>query len=350
MRLPPATLTAIAEKIVHAGGSSPEEAAIVAKHLITANLMGHDSHGVGMLPAYCRNLANGTLIPNAKAKIVSQSGSLAVWDGNNGYGQVIAQSAMEWAVNAAASTGIAVHALRNTHHIGRVGTYGEIAADAGFLSITFVNGYSGPPRVAPYGGKEGRFSTNPICIAVPGTTTNPPVILDMATSRIALGKVRVAYNEGKQVISGALIDADGAPTDDPSVIYNAPHGAVLPFGEHKGYGLALICELLAGAIGGAGVIQSATMPDKGILNGWLTFVLDPSRLAAQSFIDAEIDALTEWVRSAPAADPAKPVLLAGDPERISRERREQDGIEIDPTTWSQIEAAAQALGLPTPLG
>ncbi len=340
-----ADLRALAARIVISGGSSSEEAAIVADHLVTANLMGHDSHGVGMLPSYCRNLAKGTLKPNAKPTIVQQSGSLAVWDGNNGYGQVIAKQAMEWAVNAAAVTGIAVHALRNTHHIGRVGTYGEIAADAGFLSITFVNGYSGPPRVTPYRGKEGRFSTNPICVAVPGTDANPPVILDMATSRIALGKVRVAFNDGKQVITGALVDADGAPTDNPGVIYTEPHGAVLPFGEHKGYGLALICEILAGAIGGAGVVRSASMEDKGILNGWLTFVLDPTRLAAQSYIEEEIDALLDWVRSAARADADLPVLIAGEPERIARAERERDGIYIDTTTWAQIEESAQALGI-----
>jgi uncharacterized oxidoreductase len=349
MHLSHTDLRALAHRIVLAGGSSPEEAAVVADHLVTANLMGHDSHGVGMLPSYCRNLAKGLLRPNAKPIVVQQSGSLAVWDGNGGYGQVIARAAMEWAVNAAAVTGIAVHALRNTHHIGRVGTYGEIAADAGFLSITFVNGYSGPPRVTPFRGKEGRFSTNPICIAVPGTDTNPPVILDMATSRIALGKVRVAYNEGRQVISGALVDADGHPTQQPGVIYNAPHGAVLPFGEHKGYGLALICEILAGAIGGAGVIKSASMPERGILNGWLTFVLDPTRLASQSFIEEEIDALLEWTRSAAPADPDLPVLIAGEPERISRAARERDGIEIDATTWGQIEEAAAGLGINLPL-
>jgi uncharacterized oxidoreductase len=199
--------------------------------------------------------------------------------------------------------------------------------------------------VTPFGGREGRFSTNPICIAVPGTDANPPVVLDMATSRIALGKVRVAYNSGKPVIPGALVDSKGRPTDDPGVIYSEPHGAVLPFGEHKGYGLAMICELLAGAIGGAGVIRSATMPEKGILNGWLTFVLDPARLEAGPMLAAETDALIAWVRSTPPADPAAPVLIAGEPERIARERRLRDGIEVDPTSWGLIRSHAAALGV-----
>lgn len=335
----------VATAILRAGGSSAAEAAVVADHLVVANLSGHDSHGVGMLPAYCRNLAEGKLKPGQKPRIVSESGSFAVWDGDGGYGQVIARDAMTWAIETARTHGIAVHGLRNTHHIGRVGTYGEMAAAAGLLSVQFVNAYGGPPKVAPHGGKEARFSTNPICIAVPGTATNPAVVLDMATSRIALGKVRVAYNQGRQVIPGALIDHAGAATTDPSVIYEEPVGAVLPFGEHKGYGLALICELLAGAVAGAGTIQSMTPPDRGIVNGWLTFVLDPARLTAGPFITQETDALIAWAKSAAASDPSMPVLVAGEPERIARAKRLAEGVEVDATTWGQIRDAATALGV-----
>ncbi|HEY0420266.1 MAG TPA: Ldh family oxidoreductase, partial [Acetobacteraceae bacterium] len=175
-------------------------------------------------------------------------------------------------------------------------------------------------------------------------------VLDMATSRIALGKVRVAYNQGKPVIPGALIDADGDPTTNPAVIYNEPVGAVLPFGEHKGYGLALICELLAGAVGGAGTIQSMTPPDRGIVNGWLTFVLDPARLTAGPFIQQETDALIAWAKSAAPADPEAPVLVAGEPERIARAKRRAEGIEVDDTTWGQIREVANALGVNIELG
>ncbi len=349
MKIPADQLQAFTLAIQRARGSDPAEAEEVAAHLIGANLAGHDSHGVVMLDAYRHNLTTGTLRPNATAEIILENNNFAVWDGANAYGQVVARQAMQWAIAAAQTHGVAIHALRNTHHIGRVGTYGEMAAAAGLLSISFVNGHSGPPRVTPYGGREGRFSTNPICIAVPGTATNPPVILDMATSRIALGKVKVAHNAGKQVIEGALIDHEGHPTTDPAVIYTDPRGAVLPFGEHKGYGLAMICELLAGAIGGAGVIHSATMPDRGIVNGWLTFVLDPQRLAAGPMIAAETDALIAWVRSTPPADPEAPVLLAGEPERIARAKRRAEGIEIDDTTLAQLRAHATALGVNTQL-
>jgi uncharacterized oxidoreductase len=332
-------------RLLKAGGCSETEAAIVTDHLVEANLSGHDSHGVGMLPHYFRNLAAGTLVPNQKPEVVSETATFAVWDGRSGYGQVIARDAMAWAIGAAKRHGVAVHGLRNTHHIGRVGTYGEIVAKAGLVSVHFVNGVSGPPAVAPYRGREGRFSTNPICIAVPGTAATAPIILDFATSRIALGKVRVAHNEGKQVLAGALIDTDGKPTTNPDVMYSEPRGNVLPFGEHKGSGLALIAELLAGAIVGSGTIQPANSRDRGIVNAMLTVVIDPERMTSRAFIEAEIDALIAYVKSAQPADPSLPVLIAGEPERIARAKRMKDGIEIDATTWKQICEVAGSAGV-----
>jgi len=325
-------------------GSEEAEARAVADHLVDANLAGHDSHGVGMLPHYVRNLKAGTLVPNRKPEVVSDSGSFAVWDGRNGYGQVIARDAMGWAIGAARRHGVAVHGLRNTHHIGRVGAYGEIAAAEGLVSIHFVNGNSGPPRVTPFRGREGRMSTNPVCIAVPGTATTAPVILDMATSRIAIGKVRVAYNKRKPVVEGALITADGKPTTDPATFYEEPFGSVQPFGEHKGYALALICELLAGAVVGSGTIQPANPRDRGIVNGMLTVVIDPERMATRAFLQAEVDAMIAYLKSTKAADPSLPVLVPGEPERIARAERIAQGIEIDDTTWREIGAAAKSVG------
>ena len=140
-----ARLRAFANRIVAAGGSSPDEAAIVAEHLVEANLRGHDSHGVGMLVAYVRDFEAGTLKVNQTPEIVSDTGTISVWDARAGYGQVIARQAVEWAIEAARKHGVAVNGLRNAHHIGRVGTYGEIAARAGMVALHFVNVASGPP-------------------------------------------------------------------------------------------------------------------------------------------------------------------------------------------------------------
>src|SRR5215469_7186073 len=215
MRIDHQRLRTFTVDFLRAGGSTADEARIVADHLVNANLAGHDSHGIGMLPHYTRNLRAGTLVPNQTPRVVQENGAVAVWDGQMGYGQVIALDAMDWVIATAKREGVAVHGLRNTHHIGRVGTYGEKVVASGLVSMHFVNAVSGPPKVAPFRGREGRLSTNPVCIAVPGTGTTPPVVLDMATSRIALGKVRVAYNEGHEVVANALIDAEGKPTRDP---------------------------------------------------------------------------------------------------------------------------------------
>ena len=200
------------------------------------------------------------------------------------------------------------------------------------------------PIVPPWQGKEGRVGTNPICVAIPGTKDTPPVILDMATSRIAIGKVRVAYNQQKPVVDGALITAEGKPTTDPSVLYEDPRGAVQPFGEHKGYALALIAELLAGAVVGASTIQPANPRDRGILNGMLTVVINPERMASASFVRTEVDALIAYMKATQPADPALPVLVPGEPERIARAQRIAEGIEIDDTTWKEIGEAARSVG------
>src|SRR3954471_9377774 len=334
-------LRTFANRIIAAGGSSPTETAIVAEHLVEANLRGHDSHGVGMLVAYVRDLENGTLKANQTPEIVSDSGTVSVWDARAGYGQVIARQAVEWAIGAAQKHGVAVNGLRNAHHIGRVGTYGEIAARAGMVALHFVNVASGKPGVAPFRGREGRFLTNPVCIAIPGTANNEPILLDFATSRVALGKVRVAHNAGKPMLDGALLDHAGQPTTDPSVMYTEPRGVVLPFGEHKGSGLALVCELLAGAIVGSPSVTTSTPPDLGIINGMLSIVIDPARLSARDSMLAEIDAMISWVKSSRPADPELPVLIAGEPERLARAQRIAKGIEVDDTTWGQLMDIAQ---------
>lgn len=330
-------LRGLVTRILRAGGANEDEAVTTADHLVLANLSGHDSHGVGLLPGYSDSLEHGRLVANQKPEVVSEFGSIAVWDGHGGFGQVIARDAMRWAIATAREHGVAVHGLRNTHHIGRVGTYGEMAAEAGMVSVHFVNGTAGVgPQVAPFGGREARHLTNPVCIAVPGTATTPATILDFATSRIAMGKVRVAHNSGKTLMEGVLLDHAGEPTTDPGAMFSTPRGVVLPFGEHKGSGLALACDLLCGAIVGMGTLREAHPPENGVRNGMLSFVLDPARMASRDFMEAEIDGLIAWVKSSAAIDPAAPVLVAGEPERMARARRMAEGIPIDDTTWREI--------------
>src|SRR6201986_3680232 len=318
MKIAQAKLRTLATRIVAAGGRTSTEADIVADHLVEAKLRGHDSHGVGMLVAYVRDYEAGTLKPNQAPEVVSDTGTISVWDAHAGYGQVIARQAVEWAIDAAKKHGVAVNGLRNAHHIGRVGTYGEIAARAGMVARHFVNVAWGAPGGAPFRGREGRFLTNPVCVAIPPTGNNEPILLDFATSRVALGKVRVAHNARKPMIDGALLDHAGKPTTNPSVMYTEPRGVVLPFGEHKGSGLALVCELLAGAIVGSTSIPTSKPPERGIPNRRPSIVVDPARLSSRDSMMAEIDAMIAWVKSAKPSDPDVPELVAGQPETSAK--------------------------------
>ncbi len=349
MIMQPEALTEFAAAIIEAAGSQRAEALEVARHLVEANLKGHDSHGVGMIPTYTTNVTAGRLHPNKHAEKISEMGSIAVFDGGMGYGQVIAREATEWAIAKTKETGLAMFAIRNTHHVARVGAYGEQAAVAGFVSIHFVNVLIAPGRTAPFGGTTGRFGTDPICITFPGNLGGgkkdaPPVVLDFATSRVAAGKLRVAMNEDKQMQPGVLIDAEGHDATDPNVFYKK-NGAMLPFGEHKGSGLALVCELMAGVLTGGGVMQG-NMTNHGVKNGMFTIMLDPAKFGDTGWMSNEMQTLLDWVKSSKPRPGVEEVLVAGEPERKSREKRLKTGIPVDTTTWGELVAAAKAAGVP----
>lgn len=332
--------------IVRHMGSDAEEAALVSDHLVRSNLSGHDSHGIGMLPHYLRSLRVDRLKPNTAAECIKDDGPMMIFDGHMGFGQRVAHEAMDAALARCRQTGIALLALRHAHHIGRIGTYGEQAVAAGMVSLHFVNVRDHEPWVVPFGGAAARFVTNPMCIAMPGTGRSGPVVLDMATSRIAVGKVRVAMNKGVPLPEGMLMDTHGQPTNDPNTLFADPkQSSLMPFGEHKGYGLALFCELLAGVLGGGGTIQPGNERLNGIMNNMLAIIIDPGRLVDRTWMQQEIDALIDYIKSSPPATGAESVLIAGDPERIAQAIRGKEGIPIDPTTWEQLLQTGEAVGL-----
>jgi uncharacterized oxidoreductase len=346
MAISPDDLRKFAAAIIAAAGSERAEAEEVAAHLVEANLKGHDSHGVGMIPTYVKNVKAGLLHPNRHARLVSETGALAVFDGGMGYGQVIAREATEWGIAKAKETGLAAFAVRNTHHVARVGTYGELAARAGLVSIHFVNVLIAPGRVAPFGGVGGRFGTDPVCITFPGTATLPPVVLDFATSRIAAGKIRVALNQGKKLEPGTLIDHDGRDSTDPAVFFarDDKGGSMLPFGEHKGSGLALAVQLLAGVLTGGGVMQE-NLPNRGVKNGMFSILVDPNRLGDKAWMEHEMETLISWVKSSPPRPGVDAVMVAGEPELKARGKRLADGIPVDRNTWTELTEAATLAGL-----
>ena len=247
-------LHALSRAVCAATGSREREANLVADHLVEANLTGHDSHGVGLLPVYVEKVRAGLLVPNRHAELVSERCAVLVIEGNRGYGQVIGYEAMELGMARAREQGVALLGVRNSFHLGRIGQLAEQCARGGFASIHFVNVIDHAPLQAPYGGAQARFSTNPFCAALPGED-GAAVVLDMATSKIAIGKARVARNKGIPAPEDSLLDAGGRPTRDAGVMFQEPQGALIAMGEHKGSGLAIICELLAGALTGGRTSQ-----------------------------------------------------------------------------------------------
>ncbi len=335
----------VTEICTHAG-SEGEEPAQVAENLVVANLMGHDSHGVGMLPRYIQCVHSGSLNPNASAEIVVDSGALIVVDGKAGYGQMVGSQAMDFGIERAKEHGVAIVATRNSFHLCRIGAWAERCAQAGYISMHHTNVMGQKPLVAPYGGSEARYVTNPYTVGLPATAESPMTVLDMATSVIAMGKVRVAKNKDEQVAEDVLLDKDGNPTTDPNVMFNSPTGAVLPFGEHKGGGLALMNELLAGILSGGQTMRGDTLlKSDAIINCMLSIIIDPSKLVDNAFYTAELDATLQWVKDSKPIDPDKPVLVPGEPEQIMKAEREANGIPVDDVTWEEVLAAAESVGL-----
>lgn len=338
-----APLTAAVAAIVRAGGSSADEADAVATGLVEANLKGHDSHGVGMLPRYIDALKEGGLFPNRKPIVRADIGTMLTLDGDRGYGQSIARAATAMAIERAKRHGSCIMALGEVHHLGRIGQWAEQALAANLVSIHFVNVRS-RPIVAPYAGGDGRFGTNPCCIGVP-VPGGEPFVLDFATSVVAQGKMRVAHNKGESVPAGRLIDDRGAPTEDPRYAVVPPFGALMPFGEHKGYGLAIACELLGGALAGGGTWRTPYTGAKRVYNGMLSILIDPARLGTADFFGAETSAFLEWLRAGPVGVGHDKVRIAGEPEREARAERSVAGIAIDAATWEEILAAGEKVGV-----
>jgi hydroxycarboxylate dehydrogenase B len=338
----PARLTQAVQALFRQAGSDDDEARLVAEQLVGANLAGHDSHGVGMLPRYVEVLLAGDLHLNRRPSTVLQAGALTVLDAGLGLGQVAGHEAMRVAIAQAQLHGVALTGLRMSHHLGRIGHWAEQACAAGLVSLHFVNVIS-TPMVAPWGGSDARLVTNPVAIGVPRRGQDP-LLLDFATSKLAVGKVRVAHHSGHQLPPDVLLDAAGRPTRDPAHLFEPPLGALLPFGEHKGSGLALMCEILGAALIGGPVLH-APPTSRRIVNNMLTITIDPARLGTVHTLQAEIDRLLDWVRASPPAADAEAVRVAGEAESRARIER-ADGIEIDPITWRLLAEAAARVGLP----
>jgi uncharacterized oxidoreductase len=226
--------------------------------------------------------------------------------------------------------------------LGRIGHFAELAAHAGFIALCFVNTTGSGVLAAPFGGIDRRLSANPLAVGIPNAAGSP-IVLDISTCAIAEGKIRVALNKGESVPGGCLIDHTGRPTNDPEVFYGDPPGAILPFGGHKGFGLSLAVDILAGALTGGGCTRAGV--DR-LEQGMLILALDPARFVPRDGFGGEVARFIAYVRTSRTTAPGVEILMPGEPEQRSRLQRRKHGIEIDENTWRQLVESCQSLGVP----
>ena len=331
-------------------GCSEAEGARIGKYLVIANLTGHDSHGVQRVPRYLQWLADGDFVPDQTVQVVTETPVLAVLDGCYGFGQTVAPQAVAIGIAKCKAMGLAAVTLRNAGHIGRVGDWAEMAAAESLISIHYVNA-SSSVLVAPYGGVDRRFSTAPYCVGIPRRGQGP-LVLDFATSVVAEGKVLNASFGGKKIPADALIGPSGQTSGDPHVLYGdytatglrdyqSGEGAIRAFGDHKGSGLALMCELLGGSLTGSGAAQEG----RRWANGMLSIYLDPARFDPAGFFPEDVMRYVAYVKSARPATPGGEVLVPGEPEERTRAQRLEEGVPLPDDTWSAILDSARRIGI-----
>ena len=331
-----AELTAICLNVFEKLKVPAAEAEIVTRSMIDANRVGHDSHGVIHLPKYVRELEAGLIQPDAPTETLHESASIAVLDGNWGLGPVVATRAVELAIQKAKQTDVSSVAVSRCNEVGRLGGYACLAADAEMIALLMANDHGGGTCVAPHGGVEGRLSTNPIACAVP-IEGQDPIILDMSTSVVASGKLRVKQHREEALPHGWLIDAEGKSTTDANDFYNTPPAALLPFGgiaAHKGFGLSVIVDILAGALTGAGCSQGE---DARVGNGLFVLVINIASFREFPGFSAEIARFIGYLKSAKRAVGIDAIRMPGERGWKEQRKREREGIPIDAETWTQIK-------------
>jgi hydroxycarboxylate dehydrogenase B len=324
-----------------AAGCAPIESRRIAHSLIESNLVGHDSHGVIRVPTYIEWLRAGKVLANQSLETLFENDTIIIVDGRFGFGQVMGEEATQRGIDKAGRQGVAVVALRNSGHLGRIGEWAEMAAAAGMVSLHFVNTSGGGILVAPFGGTQRRLSANPIAAGVP-VPNGIPIIVDISTCTIAEGKIKVAFNKGATVPEGCILDGQGQPTNDPTAFYASPPGAILPFGGHKGFGLSILAEVFAGALTGGACSHFGV--DR-VSNNMLSIFLEPAVFRPFDGYSKEILDFIDHVKSSRTATADGEILMPGEPEYRTRTQRLRNGIELDDKTWGQIVATAHSFGV-----
>ncbi len=332
----------MARRVLEGLGLRPDDARIVASELRDANLVGHDSHGVMRLMQYADSIRTGHMRPENRSVVLTETPSWALIDGQFHFGQVTMTHALKVGTEKAAQTGTATVLVRNCNHVGRLGSYTERAAQQGFFCLMCVNA-PGPGGVAPYGGIDQKLGTNPISIAAPHGESQ--FVLDMTTSAVAEGKVRVAFQKGEPVPSGWIIDAHGNPTTNPADLYAKPPGALLPLGGElgfKGFGLSVMIDLLAGVLSGSGVCRT-DLP-RGANGVWL-YLLDIKAVIPQEEYDSWVNTYVNSIKGSRKQQGVTEILMPGEIEQRRKKQRLAEGVSLPDETWRQINVLAESVGV-----
>ena len=338
------TLTAFSQQIFEAAGVGAAVAAAVAESLVLSNLKGHDSHGAIRVLDYVDWLGRGWIDPQAKLEVVKDNGAILAVDGHWGFGQVIGREATELALAKVEQHGVCVLTIRRCGHLGRIGEWMEMAAAAGVVCFSCTNTHGGGVLVAPHGGRERRLSANPLGAAAP-LPGGGMMVMDIATSTIADGKVRVAHEKGEPLPPGCIVDARGEPSTDAADYYADPPGALLPFAGHKGYALSMFAEVLAGALSDGECSQPGV---RRVANCFMAVFLSPAALCGEESYAANLSGLVRWVKSSAPMKGHDSVFLPGEPETRQQEQRLRDGVPIADATWQKLADLAHRLNVEVP--
>ena len=332
-----AQLNDFATRIFLAAGAPPDIARQVGESLVTSDLYGVRSHGLQLCIAYLARIRAGQLNPQARPCVATESQATALIDGQRAFGQVVAAHAAALAIRKAQQHGFAIVCANNCNHVGRIGAYPEMIAQADLIGFAQVNATT--RLVAPHGGLHSRFGTNPLAFAVP-VPGDHPVLMDFTTSAVAANKLRVFANRGATIPLGWILDRHGNPSSDPNAFFDG--GYLLPMGAHKGHGLLIMVEVLAGLLSGSG---SGMLGQASGANGVFLMAIDPAAFRPADEFSADMRRLVDTLRASPARDGAGSVLVPGDPEAQAAADQLRDGIEYDDVTWQNILRAAESVGV-----
>ena len=340
-------LREIGQALLVANGVPADEAATVARHCVAANLAGHDSHGVIMLPNYIERVRVGHIVPGAPFTIVQESPTTTVVDGNWGFGYVTNEKAMALTIEKAEKNNIAATTVFRQGHVGRLASYPLMAARAGMIGMAWADSGRSPKGVAPFGGRTARLGTNPWAMAVPADLDGP-FCMDFATSAVAMGKIKLAEARGQEIPLGWVVDKDGDLTTDPKGING---GALLPLGGpgegYKGTALAAMGEIFCGILTGLGF---GVEPSGRHNDGCFLIAIKVEAFRPLLTFRREVADFAQYLKDTPPAKGSQGVLYPGEIEHRQETKRGAEGIEIEEATWSKLGALAKAGGVAERLG